>query len=83
MEKADILFNADKKSQKKQKKCIKKVLKKLSKYEKELIETLQGDNTVEVIEDLEKKLTLTHAQREKGLKILSEMKAEQKKKVSK
>jgi len=77
--KADVLFNTDDLSRKKQKKCIKKLLRRLSKHEKSLHQKLQAEENTEIIEKIEKKLALTHAHREKGLKIIQEMNEEKQK----
>lgn len=76
MEKADIWFDPNQRDNTKRKKCVKKVLKKLRKYEKYLNEQLLHETDPDTIERINKKLALTHAQREKGLKILDDIMSE-------
>jgi len=78
IKKAEAFLDSEERDRQEKKKYLKQVLRKLSKHEKRLKARLEDAANEEEKARLEKKLTLTHAQRKKGVRLLSEM-AEQSK----
>ena len=71
--KADTFLNSDKRKRKEKKKCLKHVLKKLRKQEEKLNARLQNESDEQVIDKLNRKIALVHAQRKKGLALMKEL----------
>lgn len=72
--KAETFLDSDERSRKEKKKCVKHLLKKLRKYQVEVNAKLKEATTEEERKLLQKKVALTHAQRKKGLILLSDLK---------
>ncbi len=70
---AEIFLNSDKRKRKEKKKCLKHVIKKLRKQEEKLNAHLQNETDKDVIENLNRKITLVHAQRKKGLALMKKL----------
>ncbi|HBH35620.1 MAG TPA: hypothetical protein DDW45_04345 [Gammaproteobacteria bacterium] len=71
--KAETFLNSDKRKRKEKKKCLKHVLKKLRKQEEKLNARLQNESDEQVIDKLNRKIALVHAQRKKGLALMKEL----------
>ena len=78
VKKAESILDSDKRGRKEKTRHLKKVLRKLSDYEKKVRVRLQGELTEEETMRLEKRLTLVHAQRTKGLGLLKKFKEQSK-----
>lgn len=74
LKKAESFLNADERKRKEKCKYIKRVIKKLKKHEKHLIEQLDSEADDATKDSLKKEITLAHAHRKKGLKVLKELK---------
>lgn len=73
-DKAESFLNADERRRKEKRKHLKHVIKKLKKHEKRLIEQLNNEVEEDTRDNLKKEITLAHAHRKKGLKVLKELK---------
>ena len=71
--KAETFLNSDKRKRKEKKKCLKHVLKKLRKQEEKFNARLLHETDQEVIDKLNRKIALVHAQRKKGLALLKQL----------
>ena len=71
--KAEAFLNSDKRKRKEKKKCLKHVLKKLRKHEEKLNARLQNETEQKVIDKLNRKIALVHAQRKKGLALMKQL----------
>ena len=67
-------LSSEGRKRKEKKKYLKQVLKKLRDYEEELNQRLEEETDLEVIEKLERKIALAHAQRKKGVTVLKSLK---------
>jgi len=76
--KAENFLNSDKRKRKEKKKCLKHVLKKLRKQEEKFNARLQDETDQAVIDKLNKKIALVHAQRKKGLALMKELREKKK-----
>ena len=71
--KAEAFLNSDKRKRKEKKKCLKHVLKKLRKQEEKFNAQLQNETAQKVIDKLNRKIALVHAQRKKGLALMKQL----------
>ena len=71
--KAETFLSSGKRKRKEKKKCLKHVLKKLRKQEEKLNAHLQYETDQKVIDKLNRKISLVHAQRKKGLALMKEL----------
>ena len=76
LEKVQAFLDADSHSQLKQKESISEVLEKLRDKEKELHRELELCTDAEKRKKLQRKLSVCHAQRKKGLTILKELRTQ-------
>ncbi|MEN8214572.1 MAG: hypothetical protein ABFR19_09455 [Pseudomonadota bacterium] len=76
--KAEAFLNSDKRKRKEKKKCLRHILKKLRKYEDKLNVNLQNETDKDVIDKLNRKIALVHAQRKKGVALLEELRERKK-----
>ena len=74
IKKTVAFLDSDKRDRKEKKKYLKQVLRKLSKHEKRLKTRLQDTSAGGDKAKIKKKLALVHAQREKGMRLLRELK---------
>jgi peptidyl-tRNA hydrolase len=74
LKKAESFLNEDERRRKEKRKYLKHVIKKLKKHEMKLIEQLDSEVDEATRDTLEKEITLAHAHRKKGLKVLKELK---------
>lgn len=74
LKKAESFLNADERKRKEKRKHLKHVIKKLKKHEQKLIEQLGNETDKATKGKLEKEITLAHAHRKKGLKVLKALK---------
>jgi len=72
--KAEEILNSEERSRKEKKKYLKHVVKKLRKYELEATAKLETETDESTREHLKKKISLSHAQRKKGLNLLQDLK---------
>ncbi len=75
-EQLGALFNANQRSQTKEKAAIKHLLAKLKKKERHLLARLDACETEEQRKEIETKIAVCHAQREKGLTLLKQIRAD-------
>ncbi len=78
LEKAESFLNADERKRKEKRKHLKHVIKKLKKHEKSLVNQLDSEVDPAIRDELEKEITLAHAHRKKGLKVLKQLKKDKK-----
>lgn len=71
--KAESMLNSKKRQRKEKKKYLKNVLKKLRMYEEELNDRLQKETDEKPIDKLNRKISLVHAQRKKGLALMQQL----------
>ncbi|MEH6579929.1 MAG: hypothetical protein V7731_22985 [Amphritea sp.] len=72
IDKLKHFFDADLRAQQEQRESLKEVLDKLKSKEHELKDRLEREKNPEERERLEKKITLVHTQRKKGVALLKE-----------
>jgi hypothetical protein len=78
LKKAESFLNADERKRKEKRKHLKHVIKKLKKHEQKLIAQLDTETNKATKDKLEKEITLAHAHRKKGLKVLKSLKKSEK-----
>ena len=71
--KAESMLSSKKRKRKEKKKYLKHVIKKLRVYEEELNDRLQNETDQESIQKLNRKISLVHAQRKKGLVLMQQL----------
>ena len=75
LDRLHTLLNADQRAQLKQEDAIKELLEKLHKKERHFKENLALVKDKEQRDKLERKISVCHAQRKKGLELLKQLKA--------
>lgn len=74
LERAEAFLNADERRRKEKRKYLKQVINKLKKHEKKLISQRESESDQATRDKLKREITLAHAHRKKGLKLLKQLK---------